>query len=69
MAEDYKALDKEYIVNVYNRIGAVLDYGKGAILYDVDGKNISISVPALPSIFLASVMMNGRRLWKHRSIN
>lgn len=51
MAEDYKALDKEYIVNVYNRIGAVLDYGKGAILYDVDGKNISISVPALPSIF------------------
>ena len=38
MAEDYKTLDKEYIVNVYNRVGAVLDHGKGAILYDVDGK-------------------------------
>ena len=31
MAEDYKTLDKEYIVNVYNRVGAVLDHGKGAI--------------------------------------
>ena len=35
MAEDYKTLDKEYIVNVYNRVGAVLDHGKGAVLYDV----------------------------------
>ena len=24
---DYKALDKEYIVNVYNRLDAVIDHG------------------------------------------
>lgn len=52
MAEDYKTLDKEYIVNVYNRIGAVLDHGKGAILYDVDGKKyIDLSAGIAVNIF------------------
>ena len=52
MAEDYKALDKEYIVNVYNRIGAVLDHGKGATLYDVDGKKyIDLSAGIAVNIF------------------
>ena len=52
MAEDYKALDKEYIVNVYNRIGAVLDHGKGAILYDVEGKKyIDLSAGIAVNIF------------------
>lgn len=69
MAEDYKTLDKQYIVNVYNRIGAVLDHGKGATLYDVEGKSISTSVPALPSISLASVTTNGFRPSKRSSIN
>ena len=35
---DFKAMDKEYIVNVYNRFDAVLDHGKGSLLYDVNGK-------------------------------
>lgn len=52
MAEDYKTLDKEYIVNVYNRVGAVLDHGKGAILYDVDGKKyIDFSAGIAVNIF------------------
>ena len=52
MAEDYKNLDKEYIVNVYNRVGAVLDHGKGAILYDVDGKKyIDLSAGIAVNIF------------------
>ena len=52
MAEDYKTLDKEYIVNVYNRVGAVLDHGKGAILYDVDGKKyIDLSAGIAVNIF------------------
>ena len=62
MAEDYKNLDKEYIVNVYNRVGAVLDHGKGAILYDV-------SAPLLLSIFLVSVMTCGFMPSKRSSIN
>ena len=69
MAEDYKTLDKQYIVNVYNRIGAVLDHGKGATLYDVEGKKYIDSVPALPSISLASVTTNGFRPSKRSSIN
>lgn len=69
MAEDYKALDKEYIVNVYNRIGAVLDHGKGATLYDVDGKKyIDLSAGIAVNI-LVSVTMNGFRPSKHSSIN
>lgn len=52
MAEDYKTLDKEYIVNVYNRVGAVLDHGKGAVLYDVDGKKyIDLSAGIAVNIF------------------
>ena len=52
MVEDYKTLDKEYIVNVYNRVGAVLDHGKGAILYDVDGKKyIDLSAGIAVNIF------------------
>lgn len=52
MAEDYKTLDKEYIVNVYNRVGAVLDNGKGAVLYDVDGKKyIDLSAGIAVNIF------------------
>ena len=35
---DFKSMDKEYIINVYNRLDAVLDHGKGSLLYDVDGK-------------------------------
>ena len=38
LAMDFKAADKEYIVNVYNRMDAVLDHGKGSVLYDVNGK-------------------------------
>ena len=38
MAEDFKTMDKEYIVNVYNRLNAVLDHGKGSVIYDVNGK-------------------------------
>ena len=52
MAEDYKTLDKQYIVNVYNRIGAVLDHGKGATLYDVEGKKyIDLSAGIAVNIF------------------
>ena len=49
MAEDYKTLDKQYIVNVYNRIGAVLDHGKGATLYDVEA--VSYTHLTLPTIY------------------
>lgn len=52
MAEDYKQLDKDYIVNVYNRVGAVLDHGKGSILYDVNGKKyIDLSAGIAVNIF------------------
>jgi acetylornithine/N-succinyldiaminopimelate aminotransferase len=49
---DFKALDKEYIVNVYNRLDAVLDHGKGSILYDVNGKEyIDLSAGIAVNIF------------------
>ena len=49
---DYKALDKEYIVNVYNRLDAVIDHGKGAVLYDVNGKEyIDLSAGIAVNIF------------------
>lgn len=52
MAEDIKALDKTYIVNVYSRLDAVLDHGKGALLYDVNGKEyIDLSAGIAVNIF------------------
>ncbi len=49
---DYKAKDKEYIVNVYNRLNAVLEKGKGAVLYDADGKEyIDLSAGIAVNIF------------------
>ena len=50
--EDYKNLDKEYIVNVYNRIGTVLDHGKGSLIYDTEGKEyIDLSAGIAVNIF------------------
>ncbi len=52
MATNFKALDKEYIVNVYNRLDAVLDHGKGSLLYDVDGKEyIDLSAGIAVNVF------------------
>ena len=38
MAKDFALLDKEYVANVYNRIGVPFDHGKGSLIYDVNGK-------------------------------
>lgn len=52
MAMNFKAMDKEYIVNVYNRLNAVLDHGKGSVLYDVNGKKyIDLSAGIAVNIF------------------
>ena len=52
LAMDFKAADKEYIVNVYNRMDAVLDHGKGSILYDVNGKEyIDLSAGIAVNVF------------------
>lgn len=52
MAEDFKTMDKEYIVNVYNRLDAVLDHGKGSVIYDVNGKEyIDLSAGIAVNIF------------------
>ena len=52
MAMDFKAADKEYIVNVYNRMDAVLDHGKGSVLYDVNGKEyIDLSAGIAVNVF------------------
>ena len=49
---DFKAADKEYIVNVYNRMDAVLDHGKGSVLYDVNGKEyIDLSAGIAVNVF------------------
>ena len=49
---DFKAADKEYIVNVYNRMDAVLDHFKGSILYDVNGKEyIDLSAGIAVNVF------------------
>ena len=49
---DFKEMDKEYIVNVYDRIGSVLDHGKGSLLYDVDGKEyIDLSAGIAVNVF------------------
>jgi acetylornithine/N-succinyldiaminopimelate aminotransferase len=49
---DFKALDKEYIVNVYNRLDAVLEKGHGALVYDVNGKEyIDLSAGIAVNIF------------------
>jgi len=49
---DFKALDKEYIVNVYNRFDAVLEKGHGALVYDVNGKEyIDLSAGIAVNIF------------------
>lgn len=52
MAMDFETMDKEYIVNVYNRLDAVIDHGKGSILYDVNGKEyIDFSAGIAVNIF------------------
>ena len=52
MAEDFKTMDNEYIVNVYNRLDAVLDHGKGSVIYDVNGKEyIDLSAGIAVNIF------------------
>lgn len=52
MAVDYKQMDKDYIVNVYNRLDAVVDHGKGSIVYDVNGKEyIDLSAGIAVNIF------------------
>ncbi|WP_101913319.1 acetylornithine/succinylornithine family transaminase [Megasphaera vaginalis (ex Bordigoni et al. 2020)] len=52
MMRNYKELDKEYIVNVYNRLDVVLDHGKGAVLYDTDGKEyIDLSAGIAVNVF------------------
>lgn len=52
LAMDFKAADKEYIVNVYNRMDAVLDHGKGSVLYDVNGKEyIDLSAGIAVNLF------------------
>ena len=43
MHNEFEQMDKEYIVNVYNRLDAVLDHGKGSVLYDVDGKEYIVN--------------------------
>lgn len=49
---DFKAADKEYIVNVYNRLDAVLESGKGSVLRDVNGKEyIDLSAGIAVNIF------------------
>lgn len=37
-AEDIKKKDSEYIMHTYGRFDIVFDHGKGATLWDVDGK-------------------------------
>ena len=55
LAMDFKAADKEYIVNVYNRMDAVLDHGKGSVLYDVNGKEyIDLSAGIAVNVFGAA---------------
>lgn len=45
-------MDKEYIVNVYNRLDAVIDHGKGSLVYDVNGKEyIDLSAGIAVNIF------------------
>lgn len=52
MPQNFEALDKEYIVNVYNRLDAVIDHGKGSVLYDVNGKEyIDLSAGIAVNIF------------------
>ena len=52
MHNEFEQMDKEYIVNVYNRLDAVLDHGKGSVLYDVDGKEyIDLSAGIAVNIF------------------
>ncbi|MCH4167291.1 MAG: acetylornithine/succinylornithine family transaminase [Megasphaera sp.] len=52
MPQDFEALDKEYIVNVYSRLDAVIDHGKGSVLYDVNGKEyIDLSAGIAVNIF------------------
>lgn len=52
MTADIKAMDKEYIVNVYNRLDAVIDHGKGSLVYDVNGKEyIDLSAGIAVNIF------------------
>lgn len=51
-SKEFEQLDKEYIINVYNRLNAVLDHGKGSVLYDVDGKEyIDLSAGIAVNIF------------------
>lgn len=52
MTQDFETLDKEYIVNVYNRLDAVIDHGKGSVLYDANGKQyIDLSAGIAVNIF------------------
>ena len=37
-AEEIKKKDSEYIMHTYGRFDIVLDHGKGATLWDADGK-------------------------------
>ena len=38
-AEEIKKKDSEYIMHTYGRFDIVLDHGKGATLWDADGKS------------------------------
>lgn len=50
--KEFEKLDKEYIVNVYNRLDAVLDHGKGSLVYDVNGKEyIDLSAGIAVNVF------------------
>lgn len=50
--QDFEKMDKDYIVNVYNRLDAVIDHGKGSVLYDVNGKEyIDLSAGIAVNIF------------------
>ena len=52
MAKDFALLDKEYVANVYNRIGVPFDHGKGSLIYDVNGKEyIDFSAGIAVNIF------------------
>ncbi|MCH4178854.1 MAG: acetylornithine/succinylornithine family transaminase [Megasphaera sp.] len=52
MPQNFETMDKEYIVNVYNRLDAVIDHGKGSVLYDVNGKEyIDLSAGIAVNIF------------------
>ena len=52
MALDFEKMDKEYIVNVYHRLDAVLDHGKGSVVYDVNGKEyVDLSAGIAVNVF------------------